>query len=79
MRMAVLANTEQSASAAQVYTAYKNRLTQTSLSICICTYIWLTLKHGLVQPKNIMLAEKDQKNPFCIIDFGSAVEKGTFF
>ncbi len=28
------------------------------------------------QPKNIMLAEKDQQNPFCIIDFGSAIEKG---
>mmetsp|Transcript_29265 Transcript_29265/g.72248 ORF Transcript_29265/g.72248 Transcript_29265/m.72248 type:complete len:556 (+) Transcript_29265:34-1701(+) len=32
--------------------------------------------HRDLKPKNIMLAEKDLQNPFCVIDFGSAVEKG---
>lgn len=32
--------------------------------------------HRDLKPKNIMLAEKDLQNPFCVIDFGSAVEAG---
>lgn len=32
--------------------------------------------HRDLKPKNIMLAEKDPVNPLCIIDFGSAVNKG---
>jgi serine/threonine protein kinase len=33
--------------------------------------------HRDLKPRNIMLAEKDPQNPLCIIDFGSAITKGS--